>query len=132
MVHHEVGYTMTSQARDRFRKRQELLRQRRIRQAAEFVVELEGLGATPSALSKAGSLYARAIYELLPERCHATAKSTGRRCRNKAEPDHWVCKFHGGLSTGPRTPEGRQRSLAALQEGNKRWRARTKGDCDCD
>lgn len=25
------------------------------------------------------------------------------------------CKFHGGLSTGPKTPEGKQRALEALR-----------------
>lgn len=33
------------------------------------------------------------------------------------------CKYHGGLSTGPRTPEGKARSLAAMREGLERWRA---------
>jgi hypothetical protein len=31
------------------------------------------------------------------------------------------CKFHGGLSTGPKTPEARARSIAAMQEGRRRW-----------
>ncbi len=44
--------------------------------------------------------------------CQAKALANGR-CRN-----------HGGLSTGPRTPEGRARSLAALRGGNKAWRIR--------
>ncbi len=44
--------------------------------------------------------------------CQAKALANGR-CRNQ-----------GGLSTGPRTPEGRARSLAALRDGNKAWRIR--------
>lgn len=32
------------------------------------------------------------------------------------------CKFHGGMSTGPRTPEGKQRAVAVMQEGWRRWR----------
>lgn len=36
------------------------------------------------------------------------------------------CKFHGGLSTGAITPEGKRRSLAAMQEGRRRWLERKK------
>lgn len=35
------------------------------------------------------------------------------------------CRNHGGMSTGPRTPEGRVGSLAALRRGNETWRLRT-------
>jgi len=31
--------------------------------------------------------------------------------------------MHGGLSTGPKTPEGKARTLAALKAGLQRWRA---------
>ncbi|MCZ6895520.1 MAG: HGGxSTG domain-containing protein [Gammaproteobacteria bacterium] len=31
------------------------------------------------------------------------------------------CRNHGGLSTGPRSPEGMAKSLAALQAGWRRW-----------
>jgi hypothetical protein len=34
------------------------------------------------------------------------------------------CRLHGGLSTGPRTPEGRARSIAALFAGLLQWRLR--------
>lgn len=35
------------------------------------------------------------------------------------------CRMHGGCSTGPRTPEGRARSLAALARGRaRRWTTR--------
>lgn len=33
----------------------------------------------------------------------------GQPCRNKSEPGRLRCKFHGGLSTGPKTIEGRKR-----------------------
>jgi hypothetical protein len=39
-------------------------------------------------------------------------------CGNKAVPGKRRCKFHGGMSTGPRTPEGRAR-IAAAQRA--RW-----------
>jgi hypothetical protein len=34
------------------------------------------------------------------------------------------CRLHGGLSTGPRTGEGRRRSLEALRQGWLRWSQR--------
>ena len=32
------------------------------------------------------------------------------------------CKFHGGMSTGPKTAEGKRIALEALQAGNRAWR----------
>ena len=37
----------------------------------------------------------------------------GHLCRNKAIPGKRRCKYHGGLSTGPKTPAGRARIAAA-------------------
>lgn len=34
---------------------------------------------------------------------------------------HGRCYLHGGKSTGPRTPEGLARTLAAMTEGRRRW-----------
>jgi len=36
------------------------------------------------------------------------------------------CKFHGGMSTGAKTAEGKQRSLAAMRAGWLRWMERMK------
>ena len=44
--------------------------------------------------------------------CTATAKSTGQRCKRRPPPGKTVCKWHGGLSTGPKTPRGKRRSSA--------------------
>jgi len=41
-------------------------------------------------------------------------------CRNWAVPGRRRCRFHGGKSTGPRTPEGKAASLAARLEGRRR------------
>ena len=45
--------------------------------------------------------------------CRATSKRTHLQCRAPAMKGKAVCRAHGGLSTGPRTPEGRQRCAEA-------------------
>jgi len=45
--------------------------------------------------------------------CQATSKRTGQQCRAPAIQGQRVCRFHGGRSTGPKTPEGRQRCAEA-------------------
>ncbi|WP_420026550.1 HGGxSTG domain-containing protein [Fuscovulum ytuae] len=42
----------------------------------------------------------------------------GEPCRNNSESGKRRCKFHGGMSTGPRTEEGRAR-IAEAQRA--RW-----------
>jgi len=42
----------------------------------------------------------------------------GAPCRNKSEPGKARCKFHGGKSTGARTPEGKARIVEAQR---RRW-----------
>lgn len=54
--------------------------------------------------------------------CHAKTRK-GHPCRNKSEPGRRRCKFHGGMSTGPKTPEGRER-IAEAQRA--RWAAYRK------
>ncbi|NOQ76184.1 MAG: hypothetical protein GQ475_00040 [Methylococcaceae bacterium] len=52
--------------------------------------------------------------------CGAKAKSTGRPCRNKDIYSNGRCRYHGGLSTGPKTDAGKRRSS---QNGFKKgWR----------
>jgi len=48
----------------------------------------------------------------------------GAPCQCKLLYANGRCKFHGGLSTGPRTTEGKARSLAALRQGLQAWRLR--------
>src|SRR6266508_3384434 len=45
-------------------------------------------------------------------RCGARSKRTGKPCQAAAMPNG-RCKLHGGKSTGPRTPEGLERSRRA-------------------
>jgi len=46
--------------------------------------------------------------------CGAKRHRDGQLCEAKPEPGRRRCRFHGGRSTGPRTIEGKKRSLANL------------------
>src|SRR5262245_45861453 len=67
-------------------------------------------------------------------RCGARSKRTGKPCQGAAMPNG-RCKLHGGKSTGPRTPEGLERSRQAnWKHGHfsreakaERLRRRTRG-----
>ena len=50
-------------------------------------------------------------------------KDQGGRGQNPAIGGRSRCKLHGGLSTGPRTPEGKARSIAAHTKHGRRSRA---------
>jgi hypothetical protein len=64
-------------------------------------------------------------------RCGARTRSGGR-CRRYVAIDPWTrkhrkrCRLHGGLSTGPKFPDGKERSLAAANAGLARWRDRMR------
>lgn len=62
-----------------------------------------------------------------PVFCGARTRK-GTPCRAKALPGKKRCKFHGGASTGPKTPEGRERISAAQKSRWAKWRA----DNGCD
>jgi hypothetical protein len=49
------------------------------------------------------------------QKCGAFARSTGRPCRMKALANG-RCRLHGGLSTGPKTKEGKQKALMNLKQ----------------
>jgi hypothetical protein len=48
-------------------------------------------------------------------KCQAYARSTGHPCKAKALANG-RCKNHGGMSTGPKTPEGRQAIAQATRQ----------------
>jgi hypothetical protein len=59
-------------------------------------------------------------------RCSARKKG-GKVCRHWPVPGgNGRCWRHAGRATGPRTPEGKARALAAANEGLARWRERTR------
>ncbi len=55
-------------------------------------------------------------------RCGAKTRK-GHPCKAKSLPGKRRCKFHGGMSTGPRTPEGKAAVGAAAKARWARWRA---------
>jgi hypothetical protein len=50
------------------------------------------------------------------------------RCKNWALPGGKRCRLHGGHSTGPVTPKGRARTLAAMGAGRAKWLAELKAE----
>jgi hypothetical protein len=56
--------------------------------------------------------------------CQAMNKRTRLQCRAPAISGKNVCRTHGGLSTGPRTLEGRQRCAEAKTVHGKDTRAK--------
>ncbi|WP_405403616.1 HGGxSTG domain-containing protein [Paracoccus sp. Ld10] len=55
-------------------------------------------------------------------RCGAKTRKSAP-CRMKSEPGKHRCKFHGGRSTGARTPEGKARIAEAQRRRWSKWRA---------
>lgn len=58
-----------------------------------------------------------------PQTCDAKTRQ-GHPCRNKPMPGKRRCKFHGGMSTGPRTAEGREKLSRLMRERRARERQR--------
>lgn len=48
--------------------------------------------------------------------CGAKRRRDGEPCQGLSVPGKRRCKWHGGASTGPRTDEGRARSIANLRQ----------------
>lgn len=50
----------------------------------------------------------------------------GLPCQCKELYRNGRCRFHGGLSTGPKTIDGKRRSLEAMQAGYRAWVERNR------
>ena len=57
-----------------------------------------------------------------PGRSCGAKTRAGGACQNPAIGGRNRCKLHGGKSTGPRTPEGKARSVAANTKHGRRSR----------
>lgn len=56
--------------------------------------------------------------------CGAYARSTGKPCQCKLLYRGGRCRLHGGLSTGPKTAEGKAKALQVMRDGWRRWQRR--------
>lgn len=77
--------------------------------AYDFGASLPVWGDTWLASRALKEAYARPV-------CGARRHRDGQPCRASCEPGRRRCRFHGGRSTGPRTPEGKARALANLRQ----------------
>ncbi len=66
-------------------------------------------GASNSGSVPTGAKLARVI-------CGAKRRRDGEPCQGLSVPGRRRCKWHGGASTGPKTDEGRARSMANLRQ----------------
>ena len=57
--------------------------------------------------------------ECVDMQCGAKAKSTGEPCKSTHIFRNGRCKFHGGLSTGPKSAEGKLAALENLKLGRE-------------
>ena len=69
------------------------------------------------------SLKIKTFGSTIVPRCQAKSKRSGEQCRKAAMREKKVCRTHGGASTGPRTPEGRQRCAQAKTVHGRETRA---------
>ena len=77
--------------------------------------------ANHAALTKSG-LATRFGSDWPGQRCLAKTRK-GTPCQNPTIKGRSRCKLHGGRSTGPRTPEGKARSMAAHTKHGRRSKA---------
>jgi hypothetical protein len=61
------------------------------------------------------------------KRKNGVAMIRGPRCRAWAM-ENGRCRVHGGASTGPRTPEGKARVVAAMVKGRRQWVERRRAE----
>lgn len=69
---------------------------------------------------------------LFPDGLCGAKNRRGEQCRIRGEVYRCKngklrCRYHGGLSTGPKTPKGKKLALKALREGWRRWRGTLTG-----
>jgi hypothetical protein len=65
-------------------------------------------------------------------RCQALSKRSRKQCKKPALTGKWVCDFHGGKSTGPKTQAGRQRIASAKTVHGRETRAKRRERTESD
>ena len=89
-------------------------------------------------MSSGSTIHRRRIRPWQRKRCDARIKNPvkrkngiaiirGPRCRAWAMPNG-RCRVHGGASTGPKSPEGKARVVAAMVEGRRKWVERRRAE----
>lgn len=90
----------------------------RLRREIADMLRYDGIASYREALAQIAILNKRARNRPLPgEKCGAKTRR-GTPCRCKAL-QNGRCKYHGGLSTGPKTAAGKARSAANLPRRNR-------------
>lgn len=86
---------------------------------SERIVTAQGRKPASALQAKLPSRMRKKILGLIARRvpCGATRHRDGKPCEALSGPGKRRCQFHGGRSTGPKTPEGKARSLANLKRG---------------
>ena len=73
------------------------------------------------------SLFSIAGGKIICRQCRAKSKRTQVQCQAPAMKGKEVCRFHGGLSTGPTSTEGRERcAQARTVHGNETRKSRAE------
>src|SRR5271167_1726274 len=89
-------------------------------------------------MSPGSTIHRRRIRPWQRKRCDARIKNPvkrkngiaiirGPRCRAWAMANG-RCRVHGGASTGPKSPEGKARVVAAMVEGRRKWVERRRAE----
>jgi hypothetical protein len=81
---------------------------------------------SPAEPSEPRSIFTIAGGRITCLQCRARSKRTGQQCRAPAMSGKAVCKTHGGLSSGPKTAEGRSRCAQAKTIHGQETRAARK------
>jgi hypothetical protein len=99
------------------------------RELMAHAIKLLGSEDRAKAMIAAGALHLLVPTERQESRsrwkpCGAFARSTGKPCQAPGNGRGGRCKLHGGMSTGPRTEQGRQRLREAMR---LRWLRKHSG-----
>ncbi len=84
-------------------------------EAARILTEMDRVAWELDAALRAGGVSRRREVAPKSSRCGARRKRDGEPCE-AAALHNGRCRYHGGLSTGPKTPDGRAVALANLRQ----------------